>query len=229
MFFLWSELHKVNYVPQYRKCQSFPFIIIITTTTMASPPPPASQPPGPSMPLLAPLGPAPDEAVYTDLKAVKAALNKHACDHGYGIGVASSRDQRAYYKCAKGGKYDDRGKVSTVHPTKQRRNTGTMKTDCPWRAVATKCASGYKVEVVNNNHNHGAFSDPSVLPQFRVGAISSEERENIKKLRSQGLTAKQILNSILSENPTSHLVPRDIYNLLASLQVEELDKNTPTE
>jgi hypothetical protein len=41
-------------------------------------------------PLLAPLGPPPDEAIYKDPDAVKAALQAHARDNGYGISVTSS-------------------------------------------------------------------------------------------------------------------------------------------
>jgi hypothetical protein len=79
----------------------------------------------------APLGPPPDEAIYEDIPAVKAALQKHAREHGYSISVGSSRDQRAYYSCSKGGKYQDKGKDPSVHESRQRKNTSTMKTMCP--------------------------------------------------------------------------------------------------
>jgi hypothetical protein len=43
-----------------------------------------------SMATPAPLGPPPDEAIYEDLQAVKAALQEHARQHGYSITVSSS-------------------------------------------------------------------------------------------------------------------------------------------
>jgi hypothetical protein len=62
------------------------------------------------MATLAPLGPPPDEAIYKDLKTVKAALQGHAGHHGYSITATSSRDQRAVYMCSKGRSYDKKGK-----------------------------------------------------------------------------------------------------------------------
>jgi hypothetical protein len=63
----------------------------------------------------APLAPPPDEAIYEDLQAVKAALQEHAGQHGHSITVGSSREQRAVYICSKGGKYNDKGKKEDVH------------------------------------------------------------------------------------------------------------------
>jgi hypothetical protein len=50
----------------------------------------------------APLGLPLDEATYATPGAVKAALQSHARDNGYGVSVSSSKDQRIYYACAKG-------------------------------------------------------------------------------------------------------------------------------
>lgn len=48
----------------------------------------------------------------------------------------SSSKKRVFYRCAKGSKYDNRHKDPTVHESKQRRDTSTMKTDCKYQAVA---------------------------------------------------------------------------------------------
>jgi hypothetical protein len=98
-----------------------------------------------------PLGPPPDEAIYKDLKAVKAALQGHAGHHGYSITATSSQDQRAVYMCSKGGSYDNKGKKQDVHGSRGRQNTSTIKTSCCFTVVAKKCSKlgqiGYKVEV----------------------------------------------------------------------------------
>jgi hypothetical protein len=125
----------------------------------------------------APLGPPPDEATYKDLQAVKAALQEHAGHHGYSITVTSSREQRAVYMCSKGGNYDGKGKKQDVHESRRRQNTSTMKTGCRFSVVAKKCDSpgqeGYKVEVQNNNHNHGPVEALSALPQHRLAAMKT--------------------------------------------------------
>jgi hypothetical protein len=89
----------------------------------------------------APLGLPLDEATYATPEAVKAALQSHAQDNGYGVSVSSSKDQRIYYACAKGGKYRDTKNPET-HKSKRRKNTSTMKTDCRFSVVAKKCPKG---------------------------------------------------------------------------------------
>ena len=44
-----------------------------------------------------------------------------------------------------------------------------------------------------------------------------------------GHSPTQILDAIRQNNPESNLIPRDVYNLLASLRVEELNGQTPIE
>jgi hypothetical protein len=178
----------------------------------------------------APLGPLVAEGVFTNPQAAKAALQEHAKNNGYAISVDSSNIKRVFYICTKGGKYSSKGKDPTVHLSRQRRNTGTIKTECPYKVVVRNEESvGWKLQVVDNNHNHGPVTALSALPQHRVAAMTPQEREMVKKMRSQGITPSQILNSLRCDNPDSHLIPRDIYNLLASLRVEELDGKTPTE
>lgn len=71
------------------------------------------------MDILAPLGEPFPEAIYTNPSAVKAALTDHARVNGYGIKVDSSTARRVIYQCAKGGKYDDKGKDLEVHESKR--------------------------------------------------------------------------------------------------------------
>jgi hypothetical protein len=176
----------------------------------------------------APLGLPPDEATYTTLEDVKAALQSHARDNGYGISVTSSRDQRIYYAYTKGGKYRDT-KSPETHESRRRKNTSTMKTDCRFSVVAKKCPEGWKVDVQNNNHNHGPIAALSALPQHRIAAMNSQERAILRDMNALGYSPTQILDAIRKSNPESNLIPRDIYNLLASMRVEELDGKTPVE
>jgi hypothetical protein len=83
------------------------------------------------------LRPPLDEAIYKDPKTTKIALQDHAHRNGYSIAVASSKGPRVIYKYSKSGKYWDQ-KDSNMHETKRRKNTSTMKTDCPFRVDALK-------------------------------------------------------------------------------------------
>ena len=176
----------------------------------------------------APLGLPLDEAIYTTPEAVKAALQSHARDNGYGVSVSSSKDQRIYYACAKGGKYRDTKNPET-HESRRRKNTSTMKTDCRFSIVAKKCPEGWKVEVQDNNHNHGPIAVLSALPQHRIAALQSQERLLIRDMSTLGHSPTQILDAIRKGNPNSNLIPRDIYNILASIRIEELNSQIPIE
>jgi hypothetical protein len=179
---------------------------------------------------LAPLGDPVAEAVYADLPAAKAALQEHAKANRFAVSVDSSNAQRAFYICTKGGKYNTKGKVSTNHLSRQRRNTSTIKTDCLYRVVARKQLDGsFKTEVLDYNHNHGPVAALSALLQYRIGAMMPEEHAKVKDMMVLGYSPSQILNALQHDNNQLELIPRDIYNLLAGLQVEELDSKTPIE
>jgi hypothetical protein len=152
----------------------------------------------------APLGDPIAEAIYSDTNAAKAACQEHAKANGFAVSVASSSSLRAFYACTKSGVYNPKGKDSTVHPSRQRRNTGTIKTDCPYKCVA-RCVDGdgdgdggggWKLESVDSNHNHGPVTSLAALPQHWIAAMSSEELSKVKQMRSQGINPKQILNAL---------------------------------
>jgi hypothetical protein len=173
----------------------------------------------------APLGDSIAEAIYSDTSAAKSACQEHAKANGFAVSVASSSSLRVFYACTKGGVYNPKSKDSTVHPSHQRRNTGTIKTDCPYKCVA-RCVDsggdgggggGWNLETVDNNHNHGPAASLAALPQHRIAAMSPEELSKVKQMRSQGINPKQILNALRQDNSNSHLVPRDIIDYVGNL------------
>src|SRR5437016_832241 len=93
----------------------------------------------PTMPLGAPF----PEAVYADPTTIKAALQQYVREQGYAILVDSSTPLQVFYICSKGGKYRSKGKDPSVHQSRQRRNTSTMKTDCPYKVVAQHQDDGW--------------------------------------------------------------------------------------
>src|SRR5208282_2375143 len=124
----------------------------------------------------APLGPPPAEVTYSDIATAKAALWSHARKNGFAVSVHSSDARRVIIKCSKSGKYDPKGKDKNVNLSKRRCNTGTIKTDCPFRvACYPSDAGGWKVQNVNCDYNHSAVLSISALPQHRSKALSSEQ------------------------------------------------------
>ena len=148
-------------------------------------------------------------------------------EHRYSILVGSSRDQRAYYSCSKGGKYQDKSKDLSVHESRQRKNTNTMKNMRLWKAVAKKCLNqaGFQLQIIDNTHNHGLVVSLSALPKHKIAAMTLEERAKIKEEHTLGYSPSQILRAI-RRNSNFALILRDIYNLLASLRIKELNSQT---
>ena len=118
----------------------------------------------PALPL-ALLGLVLPEATYPTLEAVKAALQAHARRNRYAITVKSADSRRGFYMYSKSSKYDSKGKNLDTHETKRRKNTSTMKTDYPYRAVARKddVSGQFILTIIDNNHNHGPVLAASVF------------------------------------------------------------------
>jgi hypothetical protein len=153
------------------------------------------------MAMPAPLGPPLQTAVYPYLDAAKDALQAHARDNGYRIAIESSDKRRTFFRCSKGGKYDNRFKDSTVHPSRQRKNTSTMKTRCKFQAVARKeQGNQWRLEILDNNHNHDAVAALSALLQYRITAMTLEEKAKVKQMRLENYSAGLILISLRNAN-----------------------------
>lgn len=184
----------------------------------------------PSLTEHGPLGPPP---MLTDddckgLDTILNALQDHALKNGYAVKVDCSTAAKAAWTCTKGGHYDSRSKNKDVPNAKRRRNTSTMKTGCKFRVSANRQdGMTWNVKVFNNNHNHEATTEPSALPQHRIAAMSERERLLVGSMHQNGHSPLQILNALQLSNPASHLIVRDVYNLLHRLRLDELAGLTP--
>ena len=83
--------------------------------------------------------------------------------------------------------------------------------------------------ITSADHNHDAVVSLSALPHHRLGTITQEERLKVANMNQLGHSPTAILNALWQENLDSALVPRDIYNLLYSLRLDELAGSTPVE
>jgi hypothetical protein len=163
-----------------------------------------------------PLGILPPEVTYADKEILKAAMKDHGRSNGYAIKIETSDKNRVIYKCSKSGKYDSKGKGKDVDELKRCRNTGTIKTDCPF-SVTSKLTDtgGWKVHVNDGNHNHEAVTSISTLLQYRISDLWPKTIAKIKHMNASGIPACQILSSLTAKDPNLVLIPRDVYNILA--------------
>ena len=172
----------------------------------------------PSVAQPGPLGPPPPEVTYANRPTLKAALTGHACENGFALTIKTSSPTRLIYQCSKSGKYNPKGKDKDIDPSKRRRNTGTTKTDCPFRVACYPTElGGWKVQISDCNHNHAGALSISALLQYRIKALSREQIVEIKGINKQGIPARTILSCLKQKDPDLVLIPKDVYNILAKL------------
>ena len=111
--------------------------------------------------------------VYVSATALLAAYQAHAYNKGYGV-VLNAKNKnkegaRVIYMCDKGGKPRDR-KNEDLHPSKKRPNTGSRKTDCPYRIIAQEQGKGgtWRGYILEEHHNHEPSDDPIAHPSNRT-------------------------------------------------------------
>jgi hypothetical protein len=175
-----------------------------------------------------PCGPAPPEAVYTDLSTLFTAIQAHARDNGYAFRVRSSKPHRVLYDCDRAGSYDSKGKKATVHPSKQR-NSGSKKCGCEMRVVASKDAisGSWTLQVLNATHNHSASTAPVAHSAHRIAALDESIRDRIISVWKSGASNTQILSDLNTSFPNVHLTLSDIKNITQSIRLQQLGGKTP--
>src|ERR1035438_1409933 len=102
-----------------------------------------------------------------------------------------------------------KGANPTTHKSRRRKNTNTIKCNCPFTINAKhldgQSQSGWQVKVVDNNHNHGPVATLSALLQHRVAAMTLDERLKVKQMHSENHSANQILTTFRVNPKTSSL------------------------
>jgi len=78
---------------------------------------------------------APPPAAYPDLATGFTAIQANAKQHGYALFREDAKPNRVVFVCDRAGKYDPKGKNSTIHTLKQRKNTASKKCDYLMKVV----------------------------------------------------------------------------------------------
>lgn len=176
--------------------------------------------------------PLPD-AVYASSTALLAAYQAYAYNKGYGV-VLNAKNKnkegaRVIYMCDKGGKPRDR-KNNDLHPSKKRPNTGSRKTDCPYRIIAQEQGEGgtWRGYILEEHHNHEPSDDPIAHPSNRTKklGINQEALALVLSLLSRQ-TPVSTIRAQLREKWGVELTPRDVYNMGQKIRTEELGGKTP--
>ena len=169
---------------------------------------------------------SPRKGAFPSVKEALAHCQKHAKSHGYACSTASNRvDQGlAYFKCSRGGKNRNNHEITEEN---RRRDRITRAAGCGWKVRVKRTLGQYEVTVLEGQHTgHGpdtpvAFSSHRYIPEAAVQEVERQVR--------QGTKTTEILGSIREGYPDMLATDRDIYNLRARVEREELGTRSPVE
>jgi hypothetical protein len=180
-----------------------------------------------------PLGPPFSAAVYTSHQALFADLQAHACANGFALVLKYIKPNKASptlfcWNCDKAGKYNNKGKNPQVDPSRQRTNTGSKKTGCQYVVFGRRdpISHNWTVEVRVDLHNHRS-SIASSFPAHRRAQITPEIKEQIVSAIKLGQPVQVILSTLRQLNPDINILAQDIYNMIKSVRIEQLNGKSP--
>jgi hypothetical protein len=177
----------------------------------------------PSLHVLGPLGPLPVNSLSATLEPIFSFLQSHARANGYTLAKETTTATRQVYKCSKGGRYKSKGRDRNIESAKRRKNSGSIKTGCPFRIVAHRTSGGqWQVQVHNGDHNHGAASAITASTKHRRIALAPEAQSDICIMIAMGTKASLILQAVQLKHGQVVLVAKDIYNLQHSYRTKQL-------
>jgi hypothetical protein len=173
-------------------------------------------------------GPAPPEAVYSNLELAFTAIQAHARDNGYAFRKYSRKANRAIFWCDRGGKYDSRGKDPSTHPSRQR-ETGSKKCGCQMRVELCRDAisNTWRLAILEASHNHGRSADPSAHPAHRIASFTPAICDSINTFGRAGASNSQIVTALKRDYPGISITLKDVANILQKSRLQELAGKTP--
>jgi hypothetical protein len=174
------------------------------------PPSPPILPANTSTPELLALPPL---AIYPTREALFEAIQSWSKLRGYAFTVGKSKKlpsgrQKVYYAC-------DRCPPTPLAREDRIRDTQTRGTGCLFTVVALQTPLGewelkYRPEAQYNTHNHLPSKSPSAHHSHR--RLSTQARNTAQSFFSAGIQPRQILTFIRQADPSTLVLPQDIYN-----------------
>src|ERR1700710_2510861 len=156
-------------------------------------------------------------AIYSTREALFQAIQSWSKLRGYAFTVGKSlrkkSRQKVYYAC-------DRCPPTPL-PKERIRDTQTRGTGCLFSVIALEKASGdwelkYRPETQYNTHNHLPSQSPISHPSHRH--LSTEVKDIARTFFSAGIQPRQTLTFLRQADPTTLILPRDLYNQNAALR-----------
>ena len=176
--------------------------------------------------IISPCGPALPEAYFTDLTLLYMSIQAFTRENGYAFTVRDKQANRVVYMCDRGGSYQSKGKKPEVHPSKQR--NGIIK-KCNYKIKVTAKRDGerWRVQVIEDTHNHNAFTSAIAHPAHRIRTLDLQIRNLILSKAKAGIRIAHIFTLFRLEDSSILITSKDIANIIQNARSEQLDGWTP--
>ncbi|KAC9183977.1 hypothetical protein E3N88_46217 [Mikania micrantha] len=125
---------------------------------------------------------------------------------------------KVWLKCDRGGVY---------HGEPKARRTGSKKTGCEFELIGRyeRSCGGWKLRVVNNEHNHLAAEQLGGHPYAM--RLNENETRLVEQLSNQNMLPRDILAAVKDQNPENVSNLRNIYNARRKLRIGQNTGETP--
>jgi hypothetical protein len=182
----------------------------------------------------------PPEASYSSFKAAQDAANAYAGLAGYAIVEGKGRwadprkkgRERRFLICKHGDSRPREKDGRELNESQRKRGKRqSKKTGCEVRIkVQERPDSSWDLKYLQDSkyqtHNHD-FKDIASYSEHRK--LTKEQLTIIKADHTAGIQPNRIVGSLKAADPTSHIVTRDIYNVVSKLKSDALQGKRPNE
>jgi hypothetical protein len=151
------------------------------------------------------------------IQQIQSECNKNGC----AVSVGRSDLKRGSFEliCDRAGTYRDRG-------NKTNRNTGTRKTDCPFKYYCAfdESINSYVVTKHNGHHKHLLSDTTLTHPILRRTAIKENGKQTqIAALLNSAVKPSKVMTFLRKEDGLDSIIAKDLYNLKAKERKEVLN------
>jgi hypothetical protein len=190
-----------------------------------------------------PIGCRPTEKAYPSPEAILAYLQELGDENGYAVKKADQNPSPArlleagrqypnyiLYTCTKARKAEVY--ESHVDKSKQRKKTGSKRTQCPFRVKAVRLddeGNEWRLDVLKEEHNHEPHMAGTADAVNRLARQPQSIFDEIDRLNLAGVSTAKILASLKLANPDINLTPRDIYNRNVRSRQQSLNGKPPVQ
>ena len=173
------------------------------------------------------LQPPDKEVYYRSVETLYHAVKRHAFEQGYAVTVQRSKSAKGkvikiWLQCDRSAKPKQR----VSHTNYKRFYHGSRAQQCPFRCVSTHSASGYSIRVKELSHNYDPLN-VGAMPSARRQMLTPRIYRLVEAQTKAGLKPRQIINSLLLEDPNICIIEQDIYNIKHAIRTRNLNGRSP--